>query len=721
MVSQDDSPERLDSEFRLKRTPRTNDLPSLLSKYGDAGSGDRAWRPWLRCSTNSASENSDILYMAVPRTRGRLNHSLSLISNNYAPRFDRLLEGDGVCNDTYAQEDSAEHFSWGIIDREIYEWQYVCRTGCPYWWSPRAKYSRLNMARSELGYVPKTHIWVTDADEQPKDEYNARRRAVSDSFLTDPSTVGDMAHMIAVQLLSSCFTLAPNLAVPASSQNCSFSGKKRSINLSILDSPMISSLRMHTRYRYSPCFGHQGRSTSPMHPWPCTYDGPTSSSPSPSPTTDMQTPDIGTSDTVLRRRRVHRALHVTEGSATSCSLGSHADEFLNLCTNANLDPAVGETRPSQQPLRKDAKSEDHISHRLEMDKEAGQETATDTLHQARIGTSESHYTRPKPEYELDLVTRSEPYHGFVQPVKELVTKKWQNLRRRLGSSSHSTCSLPATRLGEISPASSSRASSPAGESDRKERRRRAQASGDISSYESTPHYNSPASHLSPTGSGASSPLQTDQGTVATGIALAESLDIAISSTLESDLEDIAPGHDPAFHNASHTLETCQGCQPHNSAERDPSDSMNCHSIVEAGHKAQPMPNSIALSQPSIRSRSRQRRKSMLSEVFNAEDLADETTINRSNDEVETNISSEMNKAQAVPSDETEPTSNILPLDSNSDVSSTATRKPRLSRTSTNGTQVFSPSDEGVEIDGLPVGLCRHAWNGPGKRRERSFL
>jgi hypothetical protein len=112
---------------------------------------------------------------------------------------------------------------------------------------------------------------------------------------------------------------------------------------------------------------------------------------------------------------------------------------------------------------------------------------------------------------------------------------------------------------------------------------------------------------------------------------------------------------------------------------------------------------------------------MLSEVFNAEDLADETTINRSNDEVETNVSSEMNKAQAVPSDETEPTSNILPLDSNSDVSSTATRKPRLSRTSTNGTQVFSPSDEGVEIDGLPVGLCRHAWNGPGKRRERSFL
>jgi hypothetical protein len=47
--------------------------------------------------------------------------------------------------------------------------------------------------------------------------------------------------------------------------------------------------------------------------------------------------------------------------------------------------------------------------------------------------------------------------------------------------------------------------------------------------------------------------------------------------------------------------------------------------------------------------------------------------------------------------------------------------PRLSRTSTSGTQVFMPSDEGVEIDGLPVGLGKEVWDRKGKRRERTYL
>ena len=53
------------------------------------------------------------------------------------------------------------------------------------------------------------------------------------------------------------------------------------------------------------------------------------------------------------------------------------------------------------------------------------------------------------------------------------------------------------------------------------------------------------------------------------------------------------------------------------------------------------------------------------------------------------------------------------------------RAPRLSRTSTTGTQVFTPGDEGVEIDGLPAGPSKEywdtRWDGKAKRRERTHL
>jgi len=48
-------------------------------------------------------------------------------------------------------------------------------------------------------------------------------------------------------------------------------------------------------------------------------------------------------------------------------------------------------------------------------------------------------------------------------------------------------------------------------------------------------------------------------------------------------------------------------------------------------------------------------------------------------------------------------------------------RPALLRTSTSGTQVFKPSADGVELDGLPVGPSKHAWMRKGKRRERTFL
>jgi hypothetical protein len=102
---------------------------------------------------------------------------------------------------------------------------------------------------------------------------------------------------------------------------------------------------------------------------------------------------------------------------------------------------------------------------------------------------------------------------------------------------------------------------------------------------------------------------------------------------------------------------------------------------------------------------------MLSEVFTAEDL---------DDEIEAKA---LGTTTALPSarDEQAPASAVIPVDSGADSFRRTKRQPGLLRTSTSGTQVFTPSDEGIEIDGLPVGLCRHAWDESGKKRERSYL
>jgi hypothetical protein len=110
---------------------------------------------------------------------------------------------------------------------------------------------------------------------------------------------------------------------------------------------------------------------------------------------------------------------------------------------------------------------------------------------------------------------------------------------------------------------------------------------------------------------------------------------------------------------------------------------------------------------------------MLSEVFTAGDLVDEGMPNGSDNETEANISNAMSSTLPSPVNGAGSTSD-MPPDSDIVVSNMAPRKPGLSRTSTSGTQVFSPDDEGVEVDGLPVGPSRHTWDGPG-RRERSYL
>jgi hypothetical protein len=94
----------------------------------------------------------------------------------------------------------------------------------------------------------------------------------SEAHLADPAgPVDDLAHMVAVQLLGACFTMPPDQTIGIPPSNYVASDCPTSNSTIIPDPRMTSSLRMHTHFRYSPCFGHQARNSSPIQLW--TYDG----------------------------------------------------------------------------------------------------------------------------------------------------------------------------------------------------------------------------------------------------------------------------------------------------------------------------------------------------------------------------------------------------------------------------------------------------------------
>lgn len=137
---------------------------------------------------------------------------------------------------------------------------------------------------------------------------------------------------------------------------------------------------------------------------------------------------------------------------------------------------------------------------------------------------------------------------------------------------------------------------------------------------------------------------------------------------------------------------------------------------------------------------------MLSEMHTPEDLAENMAGGEADKEaVSRSILSMAGSALASPREDSEEAQSCINLllrsrsreniDNLGQVGSFAIRRMtvssetraslRLSRTSTTGTQVFTPSDEGVEIDGLPAGPSKELWDtrwdGSGKRRERTYL
>ncbi|KAE8448705.1 hypothetical protein EG329_008920 [Mollisiaceae sp. DMI_Dod_QoI] len=727
----------------LARTQCTTDFSRLLSgRRASRASGNRLSVASSRRSKSNNSENSQILYMSAPensKKRSEIGRSLSSISNGTGRRF------DGSADEKLEDPESLENkMSRNIINREIFEWQSVCQSGRPYWWSSESKYARLKKLQHRSGREHDLPIWTHEVEDAPIPHYDLRRRAVSDSYLADPSAVHDLAHFIAVQLLGACFTLPPDIITAVSPEY-----KRDEDGFATVQDPrLISSLRMHTHFRYSPSFGHQARNTSPVQHWPGRYDGTNPGSSSIRSNTDTSTPCIGTSNLCSRRPRSQRPPHNTEGSPYEDDRDDDEDYIQTCYNNRDLNPTGGATAGQR---RRGIHDEDRPA--IILPRMPGAGTKRRPTHDPECSIEEedvsgriagpSAPSTPKSNYRLQAVIRSEPHHVFIQPVRELVVKRWRKFRRRLSGSLHS--SLPTRASDEQTSASESDASEDSSavlSNDAKVRRLRAQERGDIhsSSVDSTPHYNTPGSgQLSPNGNGIPTPHWIDPRNLtptfgrgdplaaAASLVAAEMSHLTSSGTSTSGALTPSDGISRGYTHSAATSALVAGGTSYASSEILSPSPLYKHNTPSSTYSFSPK-----------RLTPRQRRRSMLSEVCTPEDFhpSKSSDVEGSKRPFDRSILSAAGSTLASPKEETPPAypsgakrvqdvlsspgPSVLPTLAELRAFS-AQERPRMSRTSTNGTQIFTPSDDGVEVDGLPVGPSKETWAGKGGRRERTYL
>ena len=469
-----------------------------------------------------------------PRTRNRRSRqSLSLINNQ--SQSSPSLDDNDVAQKA-SQSLAREEIAWKVINREIKEWQNVCHTGRPSWWTPSYKGARRVQSQSSINRDLSTFgqsDWV-DQDEYiyyPGLCFEFERR--KDTAKDGQPWLQELAYMIAVQLLSACFTLPVE----------QFSNCKMGIYLTydifgvpeMPDERLISSLRMHTNYRWAPAFGHEARTASPETQRSASYGGNTPYTPHLTPGGGVQSsPDVHDSSWRKKKKQQHRTRHVTpaetehqqefwedtyekaygfgESPLRTPTLGSWRDgswrDRRNMARSASYIPVPGrvvQSAPSTpRMLYKPPILSRHTARSPRDEYPFPITAAVDGAKPAR--------------YSIHPHLRSEPHPVFVQPVRELVVKRWRTFRRRFGYSlSHgnpdNTTTTTNTTFTEVRRATTWGPPSPAAlappPSHGVRRRRDAQSRHDIhsSSIESSPRYNTPTSGgtHSRTPSGAISP------------------------------------------------------------------------------------------------------------------------------------------------------------------------------------------------------------------------
>ncbi|KFX99087.1 hypothetical protein V490_01956 [Pseudogymnoascus sp. VKM F-3557] len=716
----------------IANSPTAATIPTLSKTVEDTIPGQRRQES-LQTSTETSDQDS-ALYISPKKARRRQRQSLSAISNK------SMLANDGAeISAIVSSRLNREKLAWETINAEILEWQTVCRTGRPSWWSPASRWTCRRRVRSttsrDLGVMGISEcVGSGDNWTTPAQRFEQQNHILKDTPGTQEQATQQQAFITAVQLLSVSFTLPVE----------QFQNYKNSANLyfttlasdGIPDARLISSLRMHTDYRWSPAFGHEARSTSPEYHHKAAHgrelplgglgDAPLS----------LDLSYSGGSRRSKRRRKRHRVRYVTPADSSRQDHVEKSDDqrsnpdpprsaFSSLeesvsdstrQTKSHLIPGrrahscpVSPTLTTKSVTSRGHRLHHHLPTQVEID-EPPPETP-----QARWQLESSRYT-------LEPAIRSEPHPVFIQPVKELVVKSWQTFRKKLDNTLSRGCPDPGGTSAQFNDEQLSLSwpppAGPPSTSWAVQRRRNARERHDIysSSVESSPRYNSLTSG---TRSDASSPIRTDPTASPAGRAppsLAEVVNAPKANTTPtssvpsllsnntSDADSESSGPKPIPRNAAGFFIKASGSGPN---------------------------HTIPVFVPLRGSNRRARRRSMLSEVSTPyEDITLAEAEQRMMEGIGANVTAKfpaetMCEAGSGPHklakcrslDELNWRGLYSADDSNdrAEENGVETGKSRLQRVSSAGTTVITPSDDSAEV---------HIWDErdrKGKRRTRSFL
>jgi hypothetical protein len=212
--------------------------------------------------------------------------------------------------------------------------------------------------------------------------------------------------MLAIQLLSTCFTLNPQDPSLHSDPRTDLNRRNKS--------PLhVSALRILSRYRCSPAFGHNARDNSVVSPWPALHF---------EPSRETKLAEEVTKRRILRNQQ--------EAEILSSQSGYGHLEILNRASSSfELLPSQPETQHErlssidEVPLRKAP------FRRSRLDRLFGPHAGNPHVASRTIQLSSSDDGRPVTS--LHPFLRSEPHPVFIQPVKELVVRRSKLGRIRL--------------------------------------------------------------------------------------------------------------------------------------------------------------------------------------------------------------------------------------------------------------------------------------------------
>jgi hypothetical protein len=244
-----------------------------------------------------------------------------------------------------------------------------------------------------------------------------------------------LISLVAVQLLAACFTLPPE-PIPGSLPSAFYYTRWKESSPPALSGPscnlpdprLISCLGLHARYRHAPAAGHHARNPSVVPAWPDLYSGPSR--------------EERLADEVCKRRRLRLQAEVQTTGATTAAIGGGDYLFSPHLDGGGIGDGMTTSakkcRCQRGFLQKGVDSHGVMgwygryarpasSHRTP--RSSGSNSITNRTNE---GNTKSKYVN---HWSLRPVLRVEAHPVFIQPVKDLVMKRWRAIRSTFASPS----------------------------------------------------------------------------------------------------------------------------------------------------------------------------------------------------------------------------------------------------------------------------------------------